>query len=180
MIEVVIALATLVTASGMILGAVSFMEGTAARNTARLEAMEVAHRVVMQYIDEPEQLKQFNRRYDYNLHTYYFELTEEVLQVDENTNIQGLTRRETQRAEDLSMQDILQSQLQQITVTVYRTDPGSPDGIAATPDAQLTRLFSPINLFERDNSRLLDWINGVLSNEGVALTEDEEEGGEDE
>jgi type II secretory pathway pseudopilin PulG len=180
MIEVVMALATLVIASSMILASVSFMETTAARNTTRLEAMEVAHRVIMQYIDEPDDLKQFNQRYQYNRSFYRFEVREEILQIDESTDIPGLTRREGALAKDLNMEDTFKSLLYQVTVTVYRENPNYPDAIPTTPHTQLVRLYNPISLFERDEDRLLDWITQVLSGESVSLTEDDEQSEDDE
>ena len=174
MIEVVMALATLVIVSGMILGSVTFMEATAARNTTRLEAMEVAHRVIMQYIDEPDDLKQFNQRYQYNQDFYRFEVREEVLQTDDSTDIPGLTRREGTLAKDLGTQETFRSLLYQVTVTVYRENPNNPDDFPIIPDAQLVRLYNPISLFERDESRLLDWITQVLGGGSISLTEDEE------
>ncbi len=175
MIEVIMAMATLVIVSGMILSSITFMERAATRDKTRTEAMEVAHRVIMQYIDEPDDLKQFDHRYDYNQSTYRFEVREEILETGEDSGIEGLSRRESSLASDVSTEDTFRSLLYQLTVTVYRENPYDPDAVPATYDAQLVRLYNPISLFERDQDRLLDWIEQVLSGGSVSLSEDEPE-----
>jgi len=168
-LEVVLAVALLGTASAMILGAISFTELNAERDRLRLEAMEVAHRVVLQHLDDPAELERFDGRYSYNRRVYVFELREEILRQDES-GVTGLVQRSTRLAQDASAEEQLNSQLYVLTVTVYPEAEGDPGRVGGPALAELRRIYNPVAQFARDPDRMIEWVMGALSNQ------DDEEG----
>lgn len=159
MIEVVVATATLVVAAAMIYGGITFSANVANRNVRRLEATEVAHRIVVTHIRDPSELVGQPKRVRFGNHMYRFELDEIVL-VKELTEGQGPSRRSGVSASELDLTSILNNQLFQVTVRVY------PDEIAEYSNqpslASLSRVYTLMSLQDED---LLDWLTNRLGNQ---------------
>lgn len=79
LLEVVLALTTLVIAATALLGGSTFAVNLAARDQRRLEATEVAHRLILQHMEDPELFKGQPKRTEINGHFYAFSLDEEVV-----------------------------------------------------------------------------------------------------
>lgn len=142
-VEVIAAAALLAGLASVILGAVSFMESSFARQRHRLQAMEVAHRVVAQHIDNPELLPDSGVPIQQGRSFYRYTLAEEVL-VQEDAGDQQIGRRTARRKQDLSVEDSFRHMLNKLTIRVYLDDPSNPALDARQPIVALTRLFDPI------------------------------------
>lgn len=144
-LEVVVAVAMLAGMAGIILGSVALMENAALRDRHRLNAMEVAHRIVAQLIDDHTSVDRQPHRVQQGDYYYAFDYRLDVL-----TDETGLeddaegpkNRRKTQLASESSVEERLKSQIHEITVTVYLE---RPDGARdPKPYATLHRLYNPI------------------------------------
>lgn len=156
MIEVVVATAMLAVAAAMILGAISFSANLSLRDTRRLEAMEVAHRIVVTHIRDPRELVGQPDRVRFGNHMYRFQLDEDVL-VTEQGEEGGPNRRTSRKASEMDLTSILSAQLFLVRVDVY---PGEADPAPGQqPLARLSRVFTLGSLDEED---LLDWLTQRL------------------
>lgn len=149
MIEVVIATAMLGTLAAMILGAISFMETSAARQRHRLNAAEVAHRVIAQHLDQPDIMPDSSKPLQFADSYYRFAIREEVLMNDDNST-SDLTRRRARNRSELTVEEQLPALLNRVTVTVYLDDPSSPVVDASRPLAELSRMYNPITGRDED------------------------------
>ena len=141
LLEVVVATAMLAILSAAVLGAMSFMEAYHARTRQRLQAIEVGHRLVTQYIDNQDLMPPANLPIQQGDRLYRWTLREEILVGDEDDI--GLRRRVGKNAANLSAMDQIPEMLNRLTVEVYLDDPEDPRA-AAQPAAQLVRIYSPI------------------------------------
>ena len=141
LLEVVVATAMLAILSSAVLGAMSFMETYSARTRHRLDAMEVGHRLITQYIDNQDLMPPQHLPIQQGDRLYRWTLREEILVRDEDDT--GLRRRVGKNAADLSAMDQIPEMLNRLTVSVYLDDPEDPRA-QAEPAAQLVRIYSPI------------------------------------
>jgi hypothetical protein len=146
-LEVVIAVAMLAGMASVILGAVSLMENSIVRDRHRLNAMEVAHRVVVQLIDDHTWVdRQPARRVQQGDYYYDFDYRVDVLYHEKGLDEEGKeipsNRRATKLASESSVEERLKAQIHEITVTVYLE---RPDG-SRSPQAYATlhRLYNPV------------------------------------
>lgn len=158
-LEVIMAAALLALATSMIFGGISFMESTAVRDDRRAAAMEVAHRVVLAYLNDKEDMKRQQGRYTYANVGYVFEWKEEVLERGEGGST-GLTRRRSTLATEVDAEAALSAQLYQFTVWVALEDPSAPGVPIGPPLAEIVRVYNPIAQFNDD--RLLEWVLEVI------------------
>jgi prepilin-type N-terminal cleavage/methylation domain-containing protein len=143
LLEVIAATMLLAGLASIVLGAVSFMEASNARERHRLQAMEVAHRIVAQYIDNPKLLPDETVPIQHGESFYLYTLQEDVLtqSQDAGSNIRKAIARKKQ---DLSVEEALPHMLNRITIRVYVDDPDAPVLDARRPAAELVRIFDPI------------------------------------
>lgn len=136
-LEVVVSLAILAGVSSIVLGTVGFLEQAAARDARRLDATEVAHRVIVQYIDDPSWLENQPKRYVYNERPYVFEYLEQYL-IDGDEPGGDLTA--VAKAETTAeFNKIAASAMRVITVTVWLE---GPDGfVEDEPLSTLSRTY---------------------------------------
>lgn len=139
-VEVLLASALLTGLAAIVFGAVNLWSAAAEREVRRAEAMEVAHRVILQYIDDFKWIRGQEPVVMLNGRFYHFELLTEDLaeeSIDDNR-----TRRRAVERGSLTASERMQSQLVQLTVTVYAED---ADGfVDPTPDAMLRRIYNPV------------------------------------
>lgn len=146
-LEVVVAVAMLAGLAAMILGAVSLMENAAVRDRHRLNAMEVAHRVIIQLIDDHTWVdRQPAHRVQQGDYYYDFDYRVDVLYhetgIDEQGKQTSSNKRLTKLASDSTVEERLKAQIHEITVTVYLE---LPDGSRSLqPYATLHRIYNPI------------------------------------
>lgn len=141
LLEVVVATAMLAILASAVLGAMTFMESYHAHNRHRLDATEVAHRLITQYIDNQELMPPENLPIQQGDSLYRWTKREEVLVSDDGES--GLRRRVGRSASELSAMAQIPEMLNRLTISVYLDDPLRPIN-AAGPTAQLVRIYSPI------------------------------------
>ncbi len=150
LLEVVVATAMLAILASAVLGAMTFMESYHAYSRHRLEATEVAHRLVTQYIDNQDLMPPENLPIQQGDSLYRWTMREEILVRDDDDT--GLRRRVGRSASDLSAMAQIPEMLNRLTVAVYLDNPLDPS-YAAVPTAQLVRIYSPI--FSGDEEEVL-------------------------
>lgn len=143
LLEVVAATALLAGLASIVLGAIGYMETSAARERHRLQAMEVAHRIVAQYIDNPKLLPDESLPIQQGESYYRYAIQEDVL-VQEQGAEGAIRKRTAKRKQDLSVEEALPQMLNRITIRVFLDDPSSPVLDASRPAAELVRIFDPI------------------------------------
>lgn len=161
-IEVVVSVALLAGMASVVLGAVTLMENAAAREIHRLNAMEVAHRVIVQIIDDHKWIKR-NKHLpvEMNGHLYVFTHREDVLSreegLDEAEGADRSNRRTSRPAAEASLDERLKAQIHEVTITVYleRADGSRSE----QPYAELTRVYNPIM---GEGNRGVEWFTDLL------------------
>lgn len=153
-IEVVVALVLLSGLAVVVLGSVQMAANLNERQRLRLEATEIAHRVVLQYIDDFELLERQPNRVEHNGTVYVFLAERYIVYPNDGT------RRKPRRADEMAIEEQLQTNMQQLLVTVYREVDGVVD---PTPLAKLERVFSP---FELPGERGMVWLLRHMRGDG--------------
>jgi hypothetical protein len=127
----------------IVLSTVSLIENAAVRERHRVNGAEVAHRVIVQMIDDHKFIeKQPVQRVQQGDHFYQFDYREDVLTREQGLEGDEGRRRSAKSAADADVEERLRSQIHQITVTVYLED---EDGVRALePCARLTRIYNPV------------------------------------
>jgi hypothetical protein len=105
--------------------------------------MEVAHRIVAQYIDNPKLLPDESLPIQQGESYYRYAIQEDVL-VQEQGAEGAIRKRTAKRKQDLSVEEALPQMLNRITIRVFLDDPSSPVLDASRPAAELVRIFDPI------------------------------------
>lgn len=143
LLEVVISCFTLALATGVIIGGIGFMRGMADRNRLRLDAMEVAHRVVLQHIDDDAALRSQVKRIELNGDYFAYTLNEQVM-IDESTDTKGSSSKHTLTGKQIGETDLnewLISKIYLVQVKVF-ADNDHTGAAGKTPLAELTRLYN--------------------------------------
>ncbi|MFM9957140.1 MAG: prepilin-type N-terminal cleavage/methylation domain-containing protein [Phycisphaerales bacterium] len=145
LIEVVIALTTLTIAAAALLGGSSFVTTLGARDRARMDAHEIAHRVILQHIEDPGMFTGQVKRAEIAGRYYAFTLDEEVVLSKESVAERPASRGSRVSYSSSSMAslggDDAIKQLNRLVVRVYPDDDntGPASKIAA---AELVRFYS--------------------------------------
>lgn len=147
-IEVVVATGILAGLATMILGTLSFMENATLRQKHRLNATEVAHRVICQFLDDPDKLPDKNLPIQQGEHYYRFILRDEIL-VTEESDTDRLRHGQGRVTSQMDAQEQLRSMLGRVTVQVYLHDPGNPIDTGA-PMCELVRVYGTLSLADED------------------------------
>jgi hypothetical protein len=148
-IEVVVATALLTSLASVVVGTVTFMENSVARQRYRLDAMEVAHRLVAQYLDDDKLLPQQSLPIQQGNAFYRYQLKEEVVMQDEADST-GLRRGRIKRQDEVSAEQALPQMLNRVTIAVYLDDPANPVIETSRPLAELSRMFNPVSGRDED------------------------------
>lgn len=143
LIEVVAATALLTGLATIVLGAVSFMEAASARERHQLQAMEVAHRIVAQYIDNPKLLPDESLPIQQGESYYRYAIQEDVLMQEQEAGSK-IRRATSKQKSNLSIEEALPQMLNRIIIRVFVDEPENPVLNASRPVAELTRIFDPI------------------------------------
>lgn len=143
LLEVVAATALLAGLASIVLGAISYMETATARERHRLQGMEVAHRIIAQYIDNPKFLPSESLPIQQGESFYRYSLQEDVL-VQEAGAEGSIRKRTAKRKQDLSVEQALPEMLNRLTVRIFLDDPFSTVLDPTRPIAELIRIFDPI------------------------------------
>lgn len=148
-IEVVVATALLTSLASVVVGTVTFMESAVARQRYRLDAMEVAHRLVAQYLDDDKLLPEQNLPIQQGSAFYRYQLKEEVV-MQEESDSSGLRKGRIKRQDEVSAEEALPQMLNRVTITVYLDDPSNPVIETRRPLAELSRMFNPVSGRDED------------------------------
>lgn len=160
-IEVVVATGILAGLATMIVGTLSFMENATLRQKHRLNATEVAHRVICQFLDDPDKLPDKNLPIQQGEHLYRFILRDEIL-VTEDSGTEGLRQGQGRNVTQMDPQEQLRSMLGRVTVQVYLDEPDNPIATDA-PMAELVRVYGTLSLADEDAimKRLLELVGRI-------------------
>lgn len=139
-LEVVVSIAILAGVGSIVFGVIGFTTGNQQRDAHRVEAMEVAHRVVLQWIDDPEWIRSQPKRYPYAGSTYAFEVREMFLVNEEDRDVSGGRMSATPTPQDeAGTREIITSGLRLLDVYVWRE---REDGIVEDePLAHINRVY---------------------------------------
>lgn len=149
LIEVVVAVATLVIAAGALLGGSSFVSGLAARDRLRVDAAEAAHRVIIQHIEDPNFWRTQPKRVEMGGRYFAFTLEEEVVTAPDQAGASGRVNYATTALASAQTEQALKS-LNRLLVRVYPDDDftGTQGKIAA---AEISRCYVWISMFDQDD-----------------------------
>jgi hypothetical protein len=158
-VEVIVSIGLVAGMATVVLGGVGLMENAARRDRHRLEAMEVAHRVILQMVDDPRWLDNQVPRVEHGGSYYTFQVQRAIMIDEEDALGEGVdrSRLSTLSLEDASMNQIVASQVLQVTVWVYLE---RPDGsVPERPMARLTRVYNPVM---GAGNRGIEWMMRLL------------------
>lgn len=155
-LEVILSFLLLSIGTGLVLGVLNFTESTIARANFRLNAIEVAHRVVLQRFDDPSELPDDSLPIQQGDRLYRWSIDEQALRSSDDGS--GPT---VATAVDLASADVA-TKLREprlITVEVWLHDPrpGEPTGKLA----ELKRVWSLFSQFDED--RIMEEVMKVLA-----------------
>lgn len=139
-LEIVVATAMMGVVSAAIFGVFGFLTNEQWREQRKLDATEVANRLVLQYLDNPTGMPDSRKTLEYPLgsgNKYRWEYSEDQVRLDEVAPEQ----RDQQRQSPLSPDRFMQ-----VTVRVWLSEDSggarTPD--VSTPAATLTRMLDPV------------------------------------
>jgi len=155
-IEVVVALAMLSVFATLALGSIGYLSANAERNKHRLQASELAHRVIIQYLDDREQTPDPDQAIWQGDAQYRVEFEEQILNMPQ-TDIDGLRQGAVIEDEEVGLQDKVQN-MSILTIRVFKWDAKSEfEGV--TPVVEFTRIYYP---FLVDPDWAKDWLLDLL------------------
>ena len=129
------------------------------RDEARLDAYEVAHRLILQYMDDPESLPPAHLPIEIGTRRFLYTVGTEALIQDQGPGQQGVDRREGRNVAQLDSTEILRGRVLLITVRVdWQRDNGLRD-----PVAELSRVFDPFG--EEDAMQMLSHLRKAFENQ---------------
>lgn len=171
LIEVVVATVTLVLASAAVFGGVTFIASMAARDRSRLGALEVAHRVILQHMEDATVLAGQPLRSEMSGSYYCYVMEEMLIKAEEPGRQAAPGTPVTYTAVPLHEAegtDRIGKPLNLLTVRVYADDDAT--GPANKPVlAELSRVY---NWLSQDGDTLLDKLKQrfgrELDNAGLA------------
>jgi prepilin-type N-terminal cleavage/methylation domain-containing protein len=148
-IETICAVAILAMVSASVLGAFNSMMGAQERQRHRLGAMELANRLILQYLDDKDTLPQAGLPIVYADERYRWEMKEVPVQ---------LVAARPDVAEDRTVASAISvNRLEAVTMTVWLSEEsgGGAEPGPSVPSASLTRLMDPIALRNPDVTKRL-------------------------
>ncbi|NJK32933.1 MAG: type II secretion system protein [Deltaproteobacteria bacterium] len=163
-LEVLVALVIVALATAMVSSVVSAQFSAERAFEHERNALEVAHRIILQHIDDETVLHGQPNRVEQGGFTYRFEIERVVLQIRPQGTIDDQSDRPV-RAEvqvvpraSLTADQIIAEKLQRVTVRVFHDDAAS----GARPLAQLSRVFNPFADPERAIDRVIRMLQDDL------------------
>lgn len=149
-LEVITSLVLLIGVGTMVLSAFGYVERAAARDRIRLAGYEATHRIILQFIDDPDSIRNAQFRGDpvlVNDYEFGFELTEDLL-VSE-TNDSGAVVGTVQ--EEFDLETLLSNKLKLIRVRVWlneRKAGYAPEQTVASIERIYNIMNNPENLLK--------------------------------
>ena len=156
LLEVVIAIAMLAAMSTIILGSITFMQRGARRDDRRLEAAEVAHRLITQTLVNKDELPDSSLPIQHGANLYYFRSIENVIVIEDEEG--GPANVSTIRGEQADISQQIRNQLHQIVIHVFPADERG-NYLSAEPLVSVSRVY---NIMKGDDSvviqRILEYV----------------------
>lgn len=145
-LEVVFAAALLATAAATIASSFDLIDNIAIRNRHRLNGHELAHRLILQFMDDPESLPPSDLPLPMGHHTYRYLLNEQLLVQDEGG--EGVSVRQGVHSNQIGgFVGRAQARITMVTVQVFVEEDGRRAG---APIAELTRIYDPFSFADED------------------------------
>jgi hypothetical protein len=143
-LEVVVSLVLLIGVGTMVLSALGYVERAAARDRIRLAAYEACHRIILQFIDDPESIRRASDPVFVNGYEFGFEFIEELLvsETREEGGVFGVAQRE------YDLETLLSNKLKLVRVRVWLTERKAGFAPEQTV-ASLNRMYNIMNNPER-------------------------------
>lgn len=141
-IEVVISIFMLTIVMSMIVGATSFFQRSSTVLRRRAEAMEAAHRIIVQHLEDRKLLITGPKRVELNGTLYGYDIKEFSLAADGDEDTSKTTRSQVP-VEEASIDERLTAKLHQVYVEVYLDDPDLP--YTGQTLATMSRVFNIID-----------------------------------
>ncbi len=160
LLEVVIAIAMLGTLGAVLLSAIMFMEKSARRSDRRLEAIEVAHRIVTQALVNRQELPDDKLPIQHGDNLYYFRLQHNII-VLEAEDEQGPIESESIRQRDAGIAQQIKNKLHQIVVQVLPADPQG-NLTSAQPLVTVSRVY---DIMKGDEKEVIQRIFDIVEQE---------------
>ncbi len=157
-LEVVIAIAMLSVFATLALGSIGYLAVNAERNKHRLQATELAHRVIVQYLDDREKAPDPDQSIWQGDAQYRVEIIKSVLDLEQSA-VEGLREGTVRDEADTDMQAQLVN-MHKLTVLVFKWEPKS-EADTFTPVVELSRLYYP---FLNDQEWAQRWLLDMISN----------------
>lgn len=173
LIEAVFAVAMLVMLVTIAASATSFLIGRQAREQHMLACVELANRLMLQYLDDQNSMPSRMMPVAYGDVTYRWSMDVEQVDVREPERLRNV-RRDRGRQTTLSI-----DRIRQVTIRVWLSEDhgGSYAYDGRVPTAAVTRLYDPLNFarnpdsmrrLERDDESIRQLINQVIDAAGGA------------
>jgi len=156
-LEVVLAVALLAMLFTTVVSAYGAIRAMGMRQQERLNATEVAHRIIMIYAYEgPDKVPSENEFVEYGTSLYRFRLSEDTL-IEEPGGREGLSIRRAVPFSGLSANRRIEARLLQLTVDVFPEQRGYiPSN--TEPLASVSRVFNPLDTSTQTDDVLLQHI----------------------
>ena len=160
LLEVVISIVMLASLGSIILGSITFMERAARREHRRLEATEVAHRLITQALVNQDQLPDESLPIEHGVNLYYFKLIPHVIVIEDEGG-DGPTATRTIRGDSADLSQQIRNQLHQVVVHVYPADQHG-NYLTTEPTVTLSRVY---NIMKGDEDVVFKRIVGIINQE---------------
>jgi hypothetical protein len=145
-VEVVVSVGIVAGAAVLAFGTIGFLERVAQHNIDRLNGTEVAHRVILQLIDDFQSLRDQPHSVEQGGRFYQFDIVKEVLTaeagIDPSTPRRASQRRSSVRVDTVTAEERFQAQIHQLTVLVFAERPDKTR--SPVPVARLVRSYNPM------------------------------------
>lgn len=149
-LEVVFASAMLAVVAATITSGFALIDRLSRIGERKLAAHEVAHRLVLQFLDNPTQMPEdtlpLPAEVTGRIEKFWYLLNDSELTA-EDTEDSGVTTRGQTNTQQLTAEERIQARLSMVTVEVYEDDNGRR---SLAPIASITRLYDPFAGAEDD------------------------------
>ncbi len=177
LVEVVVAMAILGLAAAVMVSSFSFVQGALRRQETRLAAAELANRLVLQFLDDPELIiKQAGRPISYGHDEYRWDVRRGDVRIENDPVLEQALANGARSGPNL------EDRIERVTVTVWLSEVsgGSPRRGMGAPEATITRVLDPLNLVRnpdaaktmnledpRQVQRIMEILNGQRATDSI-------------
>ncbi|MFG0258590.1 MAG: hypothetical protein ACF8GE_11870 [Phycisphaerales bacterium JB043] len=161
LLEVILATSLLGTVSSIMVSTFSSLQSESVRQQHRLNATEVAHNLIIQYLHNPNEMPDESLRIEKGTSYYRYVLEEEILTEQSRRN--RVQVRRARNAQTLSQNERLGAGLVMITIHVYHHIDGDALRQGGDVIVSLSRIFDPYS--STDDATLLRHVERLLQRE---------------